>query len=192
MSISPELAPRFRLGDWVSYLVGFRRVIARVVEDRGPLGMRGRRIYELQLEPGEDGGRTIDVPEHDLEPAPAITTAEVAIENNFSMQNWPRQTFHVRYERSKDASVWTVRLTLGTSSAVPRMVFGPREMEYAGGANLDTVRVDVEYDPRLTDPRANPFIWKSLIEKARRNADAVFRARHPKAKVIPAPVARPA
>jgi hypothetical protein len=192
MNNATELTPRFQPGDWVSYLVVSRRVLAQIVEDRGPLGMRGRRLYELQLEPGENGGRTIEVPEDDLDPAPAIATAEVAIENNFSTQNWPRQAFHVKYERSKDANVWTVRLTPVISSAVPPMVLGPRGWEYAGGADLDIVRVDVEYDPRLADPKANSLIWTGLTEKARRLADAVFTFRHPKAKVIPAPAARPA
>jgi len=149
--------------------------------------MHGRRLYQLQIEQGEDGGTAIEVPEADLEPAPAITTAELARENGLSTQNWPRQAFHVTYKRSNDANVWTASLSLVTSRAVPPMVRGPGGWKYAGGVNLEIVRVDLEYDPRLADPRTDPVIWTSLTEKARRIADAVFKAKHPKATVIHEP-----
>ncbi|MFI5458378.1 MAG: hypothetical protein ACHRXM_23355 [Isosphaerales bacterium] len=187
MSSVTKLAPRFRLGDWVSFLVGFRRVLAHVVEDRGPVGMQGRRLYQLQIDQGEDGGTAIEVPEADLEPAPAITTAEVARENGLSTQNWPRQGFHVTYKRSKDANLWTASLTPVVSWAVPPMVPGPGGWEYSGGVNLEIVRVDLEYDPRLGDPQTSPVIWTSLTEKAKRIGDAVFKADHPRARVIPEP-----
>src|SRR3954451_1183678 len=106
MSFATKLDPRFRLGDWVSFPVGFRRTLAQVVEDRGPVGMQGRRLYQLQIDRGGDGGTAIEVPEADLKPAPEITTAELARENGFSTQNWPRQAFHVTYKRSNCANFW--------------------------------------------------------------------------------------
>ena len=187
MSSAARLVPRFRPGDWVSFLVGFRRVLAQVVEDRGPVGMHGRRLYRLQLEQGEAGERTIEVPETDLEPAPPIAPAEVSRENGFSTQNWPRQAFDVAYRRSKDSNVFMASLTPVTSKTVPPMGLGSGGLEYAGGVNLDRVRVDLEYDPRLADPQTSPVIWTSLTENARRIADAVFKAKHPKATVIPEP-----
>ena len=30
--------PRFRTGDWVSFLYGTRRLLVQVIEDRGPIG----------------------------------------------------------------------------------------------------------------------------------------------------------
>ena len=47
MSKVKEPAPRFRVGDWVSLLYGLRKVRAQIIEDRGPLGVGGRRIYRL-------------------------------------------------------------------------------------------------------------------------------------------------
>ena len=47
----------------------------------------------------------------------------------------------------------------------------------------DTVRVDIEYDPRLGDPRTDKEVWTSLTEKAMRIADIVFESKHPKARV---------
>jgi hypothetical protein len=188
MSSVAKLVPLFRLGDWVCFLVGFRKVLAQIVEDRGPVGMQGRRLYQLQIDQNDDGGTAIEVPEADLEPAPAITTAELARENGLSTQNWPRQAFHARYKRPKDASLWTVSLTPVTSSAVPPMVRGARGLEYAGGANQEIVRVDLEYDPRLADPQKSSVIWTSLTEEARRIADTVFQSKHPKARIIHEPV----
>lgn len=72
MSSATKSDPRFRAGDWVSYPVGFRRALAQVVEDRGPVGTQGRRLYQLQIDRGEDGGTSIEVPEADLEPAPKL------------------------------------------------------------------------------------------------------------------------
>jgi hypothetical protein len=42
--------PRFRIGDWVTFQYGPKKVFAKVVEDRGPLGVRGQRLYCVQLD----------------------------------------------------------------------------------------------------------------------------------------------
>jgi hypothetical protein len=185
MSSVTESVPRFRFGDWVSFLVGSRKVLAQVVEDRGPVGIQGHRLFQLQLERGEDGGRTIEMPEADLEAAPAITTAEVARANGLSTQNWPRQGFHVTYKRSKDAHVWTASLTPVLSPAVPPMEPVPGGWKYAGDANLEIVRVDLEYDPRLENPQNRGDIWENMTAEARIIGDTVFKAKHPKARIIP-------
>jgi hypothetical protein len=44
-------------------------------------------------------------------------------------------------------------------------------LRYAGGEDLEIVRVDLEYDPRLADPQSNRVIWTSLTEKARKIAN---------------------
>ena len=36
---------KFRVGDHVRMLHGFRGMIAEIVEDRGPIGVGGRRLY---------------------------------------------------------------------------------------------------------------------------------------------------
>ena len=185
MSSATESFPRFGLGEWVSFPVGSRRGLARVVEDRGPVGPQGHRLYQLQLERGEDGGRTIEMPEADLKAAPTITTAAVARTNGLSTQNWPRQGFHVTYNRSKDGHVWTASLMPVLSQAVPPMEQGPGGWRYADDVNREIVRVDLEYDPRLDNPQNRSDIWENLEEEARKIGDAVFKAKHPKAKIIP-------
>jgi hypothetical protein len=57
---------RFRVGSWVSLLYGPRTVLAQVVEDRGPLGWRGRRLYGIRLELSHGVVITLEVPEEDL------------------------------------------------------------------------------------------------------------------------------
>src|SRR5947209_3219820 len=107
MSTATQLEPRFRVGNWVSYPAGFRRSLGQVVEDRGPVGAHGRRLYQLQTDWREEEGKSIEMPEADLEPAPPITTAEQAGKNGLSTQNWPRQAFHVRYKRRDGGDSWT-------------------------------------------------------------------------------------
>jgi hypothetical protein len=62
---------RFRVGDWVSFLYGTRRAVAQVVEDRGPLGVKGRRLYGIRLEQAPDISTTFEMPEELLESTPA-------------------------------------------------------------------------------------------------------------------------
>lgn len=46
---------RFRVGQSVWLLMGHRPVKAEILEDRGPLGVGGRRLYRIKVEvaPGE-------------------------------------------------------------------------------------------------------------------------------------------
>jgi hypothetical protein len=62
---------RFRVGDRVGFLFGRRRVIGVIVEDRGPLGMQGRRLYRIEftLPPAEP--MFVEIPEDEIEPETA-------------------------------------------------------------------------------------------------------------------------
>ena len=66
-----ESPPKFKVGDRVRFLSGNGEVEGVVVEDRGPLGVGGRRIYGLHFEwiPGET--RYTERPEVDLTLVPA-------------------------------------------------------------------------------------------------------------------------
>jgi hypothetical protein len=63
--------PRFKIGDTVSFLFGNGTLSGRIVEDRGGLGIGGRRIYGIRFEinPGEE--RYGEVPEEELTAGPA-------------------------------------------------------------------------------------------------------------------------
>ena len=58
--------PLFKKGDVVSFLFGSGNAIGQIVEDRGCLGVGGRRLYGIHFEinPGEQ--RYIEVPEEEL------------------------------------------------------------------------------------------------------------------------------
>jgi hypothetical protein len=45
-----EAPAKFRVKDWVSVLYGPRLVLAQIIEDRGPLGHGGQRVYRIRLE----------------------------------------------------------------------------------------------------------------------------------------------
>jgi len=162
--------------------------LAQIVEDRGPLGRQGRRLYQLNIDQGQDES-TIEIPEEDLEPAPEIATAEVARKNGFSTQNWPRQTFQVTYVRSNQANGWgasvkpTLRLRGVTSSGAVAAATVRRPSESPDDDPFEIVTVLLEYDPRLDDPHSDTHVWSSLTADALRLADEMFKARHPKAAV---------
>jgi hypothetical protein len=50
-----EPEPAFKVGDRVSFLFGSSEVVGTIVEDRGCLGVGGRRLYGIRFpaEPGE-------------------------------------------------------------------------------------------------------------------------------------------
>jgi hypothetical protein len=58
--------PLFKKGDVVSFLFGSGSATGRIVEDRGCLGVGGRRLYGIHFEinPGEQ--RYIEIPEVEL------------------------------------------------------------------------------------------------------------------------------
>jgi hypothetical protein len=58
---------KFRVGQKVRMKHLFRGQVAEVIEDRGPIGYRGRRLYtvRLQLDPWND--YTSELPEESLE-----------------------------------------------------------------------------------------------------------------------------
>jgi hypothetical protein len=71
MSKVKKSVPRFRVGDWVSFLYGVRRPVAQIIEDRGPLGVKGRRLYGIQFELAPEVTSYIEMPEDLLELAKA-------------------------------------------------------------------------------------------------------------------------
>jgi hypothetical protein len=58
--------PLFKKGDFVTFLFGTGPVTGQVVEDRGCLGIGGRRLYGIRFEinPGDPG--YIEMPEEEL------------------------------------------------------------------------------------------------------------------------------
>src|SRR5262249_6853086 len=69
----PAVKPRppvFKINDLVSLQYGPQRMIARIVEDRGPLGVNRRRLYRVRLELDATQPTFIEMPGQDLQAVP--------------------------------------------------------------------------------------------------------------------------
>lgn len=63
-----SIRPLFKVGDVVTFLFGNGRATGQIIEDRGCLGIGGRRLYGIRFEinPGFGDQSYIEVPEVDL------------------------------------------------------------------------------------------------------------------------------
>jgi hypothetical protein len=68
MSAAHRQTPRFRVEDWVSFPYGSRRVWAQIIEDRGSIGVKRRRLYRVRICDEQTEEVTFEVPEDELEP----------------------------------------------------------------------------------------------------------------------------
>lgn len=68
-----EPTPKFKVGDWVSFLYGARPCVAQIIEDRGMLGAGGRRMYRVYLEQQWADPMELEVREDEMQPAAAPT-----------------------------------------------------------------------------------------------------------------------
>lgn len=69
MSAIHTASARFKVGDWVSFQYGVRRATAQIIEDRGPLGINGERIYRIRLDRDSTEPDEFELREALLEPA---------------------------------------------------------------------------------------------------------------------------
>jgi hypothetical protein len=190
MSSATKAKPKFRVGEWVSFLYLTLRVLGQIIEDLDLIGARGRRLYDLRLDRSQPYPDTTTVAEEDLERAPAdLLSGEEAIRRGFSTDNWPRQEFAVRYIRKGKTNHWTAALEVGRVvegahvSGVMGFSSARWESPSPGDEVIEIVRVLLEYDPRLRDVRADPVLWPAMVEEARRLADRDFQSEHRKAVI---------
>ena len=64
--------PLFKVGDVVSFLFGNGQVMGQVVEDRGCLGIGGRRLYGIKFEINPGDQAYIELPEVDMTAAVVV------------------------------------------------------------------------------------------------------------------------
>lgn len=192
MSSATRPRPRFRPGDWVSYQFGKARILVQVIEDRGPLGAGGERIYGVRIERDDDEPTTTEVPESELRKEDEILGSHTAASDlGYAVQNWPVQVFEVRYRRAGGAGDWTAvtergEILEGTKARGAVAITTARwASDSADDENWALVTVFIEFDPRLRDPRIGyqPGLWEAMTEEARHLADARFKRRYPKAMI---------
>jgi hypothetical protein len=190
MSSATKSKPKFRVGEWVSYLYLTHRVLGQIIEDRELIGYRGRRLYDVRLDHSQPYPDTTTVAEEDLERAPAdLLSGEEAIRRGFTTDNWPRQEFAVRYIRKGKTNLWTATLEVGrvVEGAHVSGVMGSSSARWEspspGDEVIQFVTVLLEYDPRLRDVRADPVLWPAMVEEVQRLADRDFQSEHRKAVI---------
>jgi hypothetical protein len=183
MSVGKKRFPRFRVGDVVAFLYGPQKVPGEILEDRGPLGVYGRRLYRVRIDRGEDDTITLEIPEEDIEgPWRSEDHEETP---------GTRQEFNVTYSRNKKSNSWTAltkrgKLYKGVKAAgAVAYTTGLWEGEREGDENRATVTVFVKCDQNMCDPQARVLhsAWAAMIVKAREFADRMFMTRHPDALI---------
>jgi hypothetical protein len=174
MSTAKKRKPRFRVGDWVSFDYGSRKELAKVIEDRGGLGVRGRRPYRIQPDPERESS-AYEMPEDELaaEPAPV------------------RQSYDVKYHRQGRTNDW--RATTNVEE-VYRGLKAKGAVSYSTGfwqgesqepLKSASVSVLLEVDPRFGEPGfvVPPDVESDMVKLARSLADEMFLSMHPRAKI---------
>jgi hypothetical protein len=71
MSKKQETRARFKVGDWVSFPYGIRQAVAKIIEDRGLIGVRKRRYYRIELPIQDSEADRFEVPEDEMAAATA-------------------------------------------------------------------------------------------------------------------------
>jgi hypothetical protein len=183
MSVGKKRPPRFRVGDVVAFLYGPQMVPGEIVEDRGPLGVYGRRLYRVRIDSGEDHTTTFEIPEEHID---GLWRSE-----HHKESPGIRQEFDVTYVRTKKPNSWTAstkqgRLYKGVKAkGAVTYTTGKWEGAGEGDENHATVTVLVECDRTLCDAhsRVLPSAWPALVMRARKIADRMFMTRHPDALI---------
>lgn len=60
-------AKLIHVGDKIRFRIGGRSVVGKVQEDRGPIGLNGRRLYGVRYELGEGNWYATELPADQIE-----------------------------------------------------------------------------------------------------------------------------
>lgn len=183
MSVGKKRAPRFHVGDVVAFLYGPQKVPGEIVEDRGPLGVYGHRIYRVRIDQGQEDATTLEVAEENIE---GPWCAE-----NYEEARGTRQEFDVTYIRTKKTNSWTASTKRGKvyrglrAKGAVGYTTGRWEGDKEGEESQAVVTVFVECDQSTCDAhsRVLPTAWRAMVARARTLADRMFNTRHPDAVI---------
>jgi hypothetical protein len=70
MATHTESEAEFAVGDKVAFTFGLTRAEGEVIEDHGPIGKGGRRLYGIRFSFSEGDAMSISLPAADLERLP--------------------------------------------------------------------------------------------------------------------------
>jgi hypothetical protein len=68
MKTTQQKASQFRSGDRVSFSLGKYDLTGVIVEERGPIGVQGRRLFVVQIPMDPDEPENYTIPENELKP----------------------------------------------------------------------------------------------------------------------------
>ena len=182
MSTAKKMKPRFKVGDRVSFLYGPRQVNGEIVEDRGPLGAFGRRMFLVRADVSPEQETAFEIPEDNLE--------DFSQESVDSASPGRRVEFSVAYTRLGTSRQWRATVKRGrvypgmkargaVAYTAARWEGEPLEDEKHGIVTvfLKPPTSDVFLEPSTGDADA----W--MATEARRLADDMFVRLHPDAQV---------
>lgn len=182
MSVGKRRPPRFRVGDAVEVLYGPQKVEGDILEDRGPLGEFGRRLYRIRINRGREDEATFEIPEEDLEEAGTSKGDEKA---------GPRREIDVVYSRRRGTNDWKAETTWGPLykgvKARGAVAYSTGRWDGQREGEEDRATVSVLLDLRTgvsgTQGGSGPQAVKEMTETARELADRMFKGRHPDASI---------
>lgn len=67
---------RFRKGDRVRFTFGLRPIEGLVTEDRGPIGVKGRRLYLVEFGDQPESPMRVELPAEEMEVVPRTANAK--------------------------------------------------------------------------------------------------------------------
>ncbi len=68
--IDPHAPPsQYHVGDWVRFKWGVTPVVGIIIEDRGHIGVAGRRLWRIRVRLDDYDVRTVTLPEEEMEPS---------------------------------------------------------------------------------------------------------------------------
>jgi hypothetical protein len=153
-------------------------VAGEILEDRGPLGGYGRRIYRVRINAGQEDESSFEIPEEDIE----------SRDQDGDTVQTPglRQEFDITYIRRRKTNEWTATTKRGQlyrgvkAKGAVGYTTGRWEGEREGDENQATVTVFVECDRTMCDShsRVRPTAWPVMTATARELADRMFTTRH--------------
>src|ERR1017187_1924712 len=149
MNIVKKRPPRFRVGDPVRFLFGTEKVAGEILEDRGPLGGYGRRLYRVCINAGWEDESSFEIPEEDIESRDELldTVQTPGL----------RQEFNITYLRKRKSNEWTAMTKRGQlypgvkATGAVGYTTGLWQGEREGDENQATVTVFVECEPTMCD-----------------------------------------
>lgn len=177
MSSVKKRLRRLHIGDWVKFEYGpNNKVLAKIIEDRGRLGVGGRRLYRVRDNNEFEEPSSFEMPEDELEPEPFPPA---------------RLFFDVRYIRQGDANVWraTTRANGVFKGVKAEGAVAYSTAFYEGEPEKDQrlaiVQVLFEVDPGVDEAAllADQTRMSEFTKRARAEADELFRSRHPRSRI---------